>query len=272
MLILFRYMDLSLKNYFEIFRYARKNKNILKFFSIKWQIFTENRKNNWKEEYVSQCIDLDDAFSKLSLESNIDSETFSKLETHLDNFIKINKNKKYPSIENPYSIDFGLDRSLCRLLFFLCKLIKPENVVETGVANGFSTSYILLALSSLKNAKLISIDDLFLPWHTKEKIGSAIPDYLKNRQELIIGDAMIELKKLLKTTNSIDIFIHDSLHTYPNMINEFNIAWPCIKNGGFLISDDVSLNGAFLEFANKVRRTPIIVTKENKGHFGLIQK
>ena len=265
-------MSFSIKNYFEIFTYAIKNKKILKIFDLKWQTYTEKWRRKRKEEYVSQCINVNDAFSKLSLEKYISSEAFSELENHIDNFIKTKKNEKYPSINNPYSIDFGLDRSVCRLLFFLCKFLKPEIVVETGVANGFSSSYILIALSSLKNAKLISIDDLFLPWHTKEKIGAAIPNHLKNRQELIVGEATMELKKLFKTTNSIDIFIHDSMHTYKNMINEFHIAWPHIKNGGFLVSDDVSLNGAFLEFADKVGRMPIIVAKEDEGHFGLIKK
>jgi len=265
-------MHLSIKNYFEIFSYAKKNKKILKILSLKWHTYTEKWRKNWKEEYAPQCISINDAFSKLCLEKNITSETFSVLEHHIDDFIKTKKNEKYPSTNYPYSIDFGLDRSVCRLLFFLCKSIKPEIVVETGIANGFSSSYILLALSSLKNSKLISVDDLFLPWHTKEKIGAAIPNHLKNKQELIVGNAVTELKKLFKTITSIDIFIHDSLHTYKNMTDEFNLAWPHIKNGGFLISDDVSLNGAFLEFADKVRRTPIIILKEDENYFGLIQK
>ena len=67
--------------------------------------------------------------------------------------------------------------------------------------------------------------------------------------------------------------MHDSLHTYKYMMEEFQIAWPFIKKHGFLVSDDVSDNNAFLDFSETVRRKPIIIFDEiKKTYFGLIQK
>ena len=47
---------------------------------------------------------------------------------------------------------------------------------------------------------------------------------------------------------SIDIFIHDSLHTPQTMKYEFEKAWPFMRSGALLISDDVEGNSAFVDF------------------------
>ena len=106
----------------------------------------------------------------------------------------------------------------------------------------------------------------------KEKIGYAIPKWLTSKHKIIVGNATTVLQKLFEKISSVDIFIHDSSHTYQNMINEFRIVWPKIKKGGFLISDDISENDAFLEFSDDVSITPIIVKKDGGGHFGIIMK
>jgi len=50
----------------------------------------------------------------------------------------------------------------------------------------------------------------------------------------------------------MDIFIHDSLHTYEHMKFEFEEAYPHLRANGFLISDDASWNSAFAEFVQSV--------------------
>jgi len=56
------------------------------------------------------------------------------------------------------------------------------------------------------------------------------------------------------------------------MMEEYQIVWPHLNNGDFLPSDDVSQNDAFLEFSDKVGKQPIIVRKDQSGHFGIIKK
>lgn len=55
------------------------------------------------------------------------------------------------------------------------------------------------------------------------------------------------LPELLSEVGEIDLFVHDSLHTYRNMRFEFEAAWPSLRPGGILISDDVDGNAAFEE-------------------------
>ena len=96
--------------------------------------------------------------------------------------------------------------------------MKPKIIVETGVAYGKSSSYILKALKDNGFGKLYSIDFTFRPWETKEMIGSAIPEELKENWNFNFGPSSKKLKKVLLELNTIDIFLHDSLHTFKNMM------------------------------------------------------
>jgi len=124
----------------------------------------------------------------------------------------------------------------------------------------------------LNKGKLISIDYLARPEQTKEKVGAAIPSHLRKRQQLFLDRATRVLKKLTQNSLKVDIFLHDSIHTYHNMIEEFDIIWPHIKKKGFLLSDDVTDNDAFLDFADRMQKKPFIISYKKSRPFGLIQK
>jgi hypothetical protein len=79
-----------------------------------------------------------------------------------------------------------------------------------------------------------------------------VPKELRSNWKLILGDSKTELPKLLSELKQIDIFFHDSLHTYEHMMFEFETVWPPIKENGLIISDDIYWNNAFIDFANKI--------------------
>ena len=60
------------------------------------------------------------------------------------------------------------------------------------------------------------------------------------------------LPAVLQDVGMIDIFIHDSLHTYDHMLFEYRTAWPHLRPGGILLSDDTDWNRAFPTFAAEV--------------------
>jgi predicted O-methyltransferase YrrM len=129
----------------------------------------------------------------------------------------------------------------------------PDVVVETGVANGVSTSYILLALQKNGRGKLHSIelgDPQYLP--PGKQPGWMVPEWLKQNWDLRIGDSRALLPQLLSEFAVIDVFIHDSLHTFDHMLWEFRAAYPRLRVGGLLISDDAAWNPAFSEFTREV--------------------
>ncbi len=162
----------------------------------------------------------------------------------------------------------GIDLTACLALYGLCRTVKPESVVETGVASGISSSHILLALDTNKKGTLYSID---VPWYTvtenwrarytedelvpraiEEQSGWMIPDYLRSRWQLIPGKSTDRLAPLLEEVGAIDLFFHDSQHTYETMIWEFQNAWPAIKKGGVLIAHNTNKNEAFSDFGKSV--------------------
>lgn len=157
------------------------------------------------------------------------SQQLMPLKDHMHNFFDELKDKEYPSTKKPYPVDYSLNDEAGLFLYALCKIIKPLKIVETGVAYGLSSAYILQALNENKKGKLFSIDSTFRPWESKIMIGSVIPTNLRDRWELIFGSSTDKLKDLLISLSSVDIFFHDSLHTSKNMTFEFKTAWPFIK-------------------------------------------
>lgn len=64
------------------------------------------------------------------------------------------------------------------------------------------------------------------------------------------------LPQVLATLKSVDMFIHDSLHSYEHMMFEFRAAWPYVRKGGILFSDDVDYNNAFADFTAEIGTQP----------------
>jgi predicted O-methyltransferase YrrM len=140
------------------------------------------------------------------------------------------------------------------LQYALVRAMKPEVILETGVASGVSTAYILLALRTNGRGALQSIelgDTAYLP--PGRPPGWIVPDWLKDRWEMHIGDSRALLAPLAQKLAPLDIFIHDSLHTYDHMMFEFEKVFPFLRTSGILIADDALWNPAFPEFVSKVR-------------------
>jgi len=134
------------------------------------------------------------------------------------------------------------------------RALAPACVVETGVANGVSSAYLLLALHKNGQGRLHSIgleDPTFLPPGAAP--GWLVPTWLRGSWRIHLGDAREILGSLLSQLGSVDMFIHDSLHTYEHMSWEFQNAYPALRSGGLLVADDALWNDSFYDFARKMR-------------------
>ena len=83
-----------------------------------------------------------------------------------------------------------------------------------------------------------------------------------------------ELPKLLSSLKSIDMFLHDSKHTYEHMMWEFDTIWPSLSDDGILVSDDTNWNTSFVDFSSKVDRKNIQLVRDkiSTETFGIILK
>ena len=139
-----------------------------------------------------------------------------------------------------------------RALYTMVRILKPEIVIETGVFEGHSSLSILSALKENNKGFLHSID-LPSPDLPSGKVpGWMVPEHLRKRWDLRAGKSSDLLPTLLKEVKEVDIFLHDSEHSYKNMYWEYKTAWAHIKTGGLLLSHDVSQNAAFKDFAKHV--------------------
>jgi predicted O-methyltransferase YrrM len=146
---------------------------------------------------------------------------------------------------DPFSPRWAADSRFARLGYLLCRLIKPDAVVETGVAYGVSSVFILKALEVNSRGTLHSVDLPPLRSEYERFWGIAVPEPLEARWRLHRGSSASVLPPLLEETRTLDLFVHDSLHTYKNMRREFDTVWPHLRIGAVLLADDVERNHAF---------------------------
>jgi len=225
-------------------------------------------------KFKNYDTNINDVLALLFPNIEIPEYDLNELNVHFEQFFQKLDLEKYPSKKKPYPLEYSLENESALLLYLICKILKPKKVVETGVAYGLSSSYILQAMNENNYGELYSLDYLFRPWESKQMIGSIIPNYLRNRFNLVYGIASKKLKQFLLLNKEIDIFIHDSDHTYKNMMFEYDISWPHIKKGGLLISDDVESSNAFYDFSIKKDLKPILFFQDldQKTFLGILQK
>ena len=156
-------------------------------------------------------------------------------------------------------------------IYAVVRAIKPGVIVETGVASGLSSAHILRALAVNGKGTLHSID---LPNVQQGSVlpegrtsGWIVPDSLRGRWKLQLGDSRKLLPGLLETLGRVDIFLHDSDHSYEAMSFEFEQAFPRLESGGMLLSDDTHLHTAWDDFCAKHDLRPTRV-----GHLGVTRK
>ena len=246
--------------------------------------FTTNESNiiqnglaTYKEE--SMEIDHDTQRNIQSFVSNLTGADDTEIQKYIIEILSDNKfhdsinAKVNPETgEKPFSYkNLAVDVSSRLALYVLCRTMKPSVVVETGVASGISSSFILRALGKNAKGNLFSID---VPWQTvkqnwqlkptdevirelpiETKSGWIIPDHLRNRWELTIGRSAEKLPLLLKQVGAVDIFFHDSEHTYENMVWEFNTIWPSLRKGGVMMAHNIDKHSAFADFEKTVGGT-----------------
>jgi len=167
--------------------------------------------------------------------------------------------RAFEELEDKYH-PANIGSSSAKKIYSLVREIKPNTMVETGVCNGVSSSVILKAMEENGKGRLYSIDlpvaagtvdDRTGPVIPPEKsAGWLVPENFKDRWELRLGNTYYELPKVLQETKAIDMFIHDSGHSYETMMFEFCIVWYHLNEGGLILADNIDWNSAFKDFAS----------------------
>ncbi len=153
----------------------------------------------------------------------------------------------------PFTTKHHGDFSLARVCYAACRLLQPDVVVETGVAYGVTTAFVLKALSLNNKGMLISIDLPPLGKDADAFVGFLVPEEFKNRWVLHRGTSKRILPKLLPEIGKVNLFIHDSLHTYWNIKRELNMVTSFLARPAIVVCDDIQGNRAFEEWVAAVK-------------------
>ena len=153
------------------------------------------------------------------------------------------------SRRDAYGSDGVMGALDCATLYGLTRWLRPQALVESGGFIGMSSAFILKALTDekLATSKLYSIE-----------LGEDFEQGVLNTDELRASGGFVPMRGRIEDflkgdqlPRTIDMFLHDSSHSYRHMLWEFRQFWPRLRDGGLLVSHDVQMNAAFPEFVTK---------------------
>jgi hypothetical protein len=153
------------------------------------------------------------------------------------------------------------DVRLARTCYVLCRALRPEVVVETGVANGVTSSFVLQALELNGSGELHSID-LPPPGADPALVGRLVPAELRSRWTLHRGASRRVLPGLVCRLGPIGLFVHDSRHTYRNVSRELRIVSPWLARPAAVIVDDAERHSALQDWAAGAGATLVEVVEQ----------
>jgi len=159
----------------------------------------------------------------------------------------------------------ALEDSSSFLVYLIVRIQMPNVLLETGVANGHSSFFLLNAILKNGQGYLTSTD-------TSQSVGSLLTDEEKSSWMLKVIDPTRTRESFIEVVESlpsIDFFIHDSDHSYLWSKFEYETVLKKMSPGSIMASDDVNYSYSFIDFTKKIVAKPIILVDKRKA-FGVI--
>lgn len=137
-----------------------------------------------------------------------------------------------------------------KFLQFLCRMLKPQRVLEIGTYTGYAA--ICIARGLPEGGRLVTIEanreyeDTLRHYFAKAQVAEKI--------ELILGDAKTVIPALNETFDLV--FIDADKVSYPTY---YNIVMEKVRPGGFILADNVLWDGKVLNAQTKERDTQALI-------------
>ncbi|HEX7480528.1 MAG TPA: class I SAM-dependent methyltransferase [Polyangiales bacterium] len=222
---------------------------------VRWEA-RRVRAGNYQATDFAQVLDALGSTLGHRLAAFLDDSAVHELEAQLQDRAKRIRES------SPLSALHDGDLVLGRLCYAVCRGLRPSVVVETGVAHGVTSAFVLTALAANAHGELHSIDLPPLGVDADRFVGALIPSACRSRWHLHRGASRRVLPGLLARIGPIDVFVHDSLHTEQNMGFELQSVLPHLRRPGVVISDDIEGNRAFERFASSSNPSYTAVLRE----------
>ena len=168
--------------------------------------------------------------------------------------------ERYREVTAVYPANWRVESETGVALYSLVRQCRPGIVVETGVADGHSTVLILEGLKRNRHGRLLSID-------VSPHVGSLVGDGERERWDLAVlpqSGRRPALSALIRGISRIDLFVHDSDHSYRWQALEYALAWSRLSPDGILFTDDVDSSRAFFDFCVREGVRPALLLERRK--------
>lgn len=109
---------------------------------------------------------------------------------------------------------------------------RPLVMIESGVESGYSTEHFLVAMDNNRSGHLYSCDPAPSGFYEANPIVHPRFTFIKKR-------SYEALDEIVAKTGPIDLFLHDSDHSWKCQSWEYQWAWEHVRSGGIIASDDV---------------------------------
>jgi hypothetical protein len=145
--------------------------------------------------------------------------------------------------------------------YALVRVTKPVVVVETGIDKGLGSCVIAAALKKNHadgiSGKLLAVD-------INPNAGGLINGEYGEFVEKIFSDSLAAIDGM---TQDIDLFIHDSDHSFSHEASEYERLVDRLSAKSLVISDNAHVSRELRQFANRVRRKYLFWSERPAGHF-----
>jgi len=230
------------------------------FFLILKKIIKRFEKNTVLE--AKQWAKLNTVYTTEQFCQIIDAELFDHIKSEIKTIQEESK-KKLSELKIPLG---GGGNYL--LLYFLTRKLKPLNVVETGVAAGWSSLVILRALKKNGIGRLFSSDFPYIRLKNPEQYIGFLAQNETNKDSWFLdirGDdiALPEIVKKLEK-KQIDLFHYDSDKSYSGRVNALKNLEPNFTPETVIIFDDIQDNLQFRDYVYQNKKNFYVLKFEEK--------
>ena len=140
--------------------------------------------------------------------------------------------------------------------YSIVRAAQPDNVVETGTHLGLGSCAIAAALLRNGHGRLTTID-------VDPDAGYLIGEPWSSVIDRRTGDSVALLAEL----RNVDMFLHDSLHTYDHETSELAAIEPNLSADALVLSDNAHDSSALSDWAERTGRHYLFFKEQPVGHW-----
>lgn len=140
--------------------------------------------------------------------------------------------------------------------YALIRATQPDHVVETGTQLGLGSCAIAAALLRNGHGRLTTMD-----------IDPEAGHLIEGRWASVIDHRTGSSIDVLAGLSDVDMFIHDSLHTYDYETEELATVEPNLRPGAIVLSDNARESSALSDWAERTGRHFLFFGEQPVGHW-----